>query len=416
MAQVGVSDVVVVGGGPAGFAAAIFAARRGLSVTLLEKGQKPLRKLRITGKGRCNLTNNCTDEEFFQNVLRGGKFLRSSERAFGPQDIMEFFETIGVPLKTERGRRVFPQSDRAMDIVNALLGEAERCGVRVEYARAETILAEDGRVSGVATDRGFYRCRAAVLATGGLSYPATGSDGDGFAMAKKLGHSVSSCVPSLVPLRCEERWCSELEGLSLKNVALRCKQGKKLLFDELGEMMFTGDGITGPLALSLSAVLAGKELPVTVSIDLKPALDAEQLDRRLLRDFGEAPNRAFKNSLSDLLPRSLIPVVIRLSGIDAEKKLNVLTAAERRRLGELLKRLPLTVVGDHGWNEAVVTAGGVSLKEVDPKTMQSKLLPGLYLAGELLDADAYTGGYNLTIAFCTGAAAGNAVLQEDEAV
>jgi len=413
VAVAGVSDVVVVGGGPAGFTAAVFAARRGLSVTLLEKGQKPLRKLRITGKGRCNLTNNCTDEEFFQNVLRGAKFLRSSERAFGPQDIMQFFEQLGVPLKTERGRRVFPQSDRAMDIVNALLGEAERCGVRLVQARADGILCEDGRVCGVVSGDELYRCRAAVLATGGLSYPATGSDGDGFKMVQKLGHSVTDCSPSLVPLRCEEPWCKELEGLSLKNVALRCKQGKKTLFDEQGELMFTADGITGPLALSLSAVLAGKELPAAVSIDLKPALDAEQLDRRLLRDFGEAPNRAFKNSLGELLPRSIIPVIVRLCGIDGEKRLNVLTAAERRRLGELLKRLPLTVVGNHGWNEAVVTAGGVALKEVDPKTMQSKLVQGLYLTGEMLDADAYTGGYNLTIAFCTGAAAGNAVLQED---
>lgn len=408
-------QAVVVGGGPAGFAAAIFAARGGVSVTLLEKGSRPLRKLRISGKGRCNLTNNCAPEQFFENVLRGERFLRSSVSAFGPQEIMAFFEQLGVPLKTERGRRVFPQSDRSADVADALLAEARRLGVRVlTDVRAERVAQDEGgAVCGVQSSGGFFPCSACVLATGGLSYPATGSDGDGLRMARQLGHTVTDCAPSLVPLVCSESWCAELEGLSLRNVTLCCRQGKKTLFRQQGELLFTADGISGPLALSLSAVLAKQTLPVSVFVDLKPALDFEQLDRRLLRDFSEQPNRAFKNALDGLLPRSLIPVAVALSGVPPFTPLHALTAPQRRGFDALLKALPLTVTANGGWNQAVVTAGGVELREVVPKTMESKKVRGLYLVGEMLDADAFTGGYNLTIAFATGAAAGNALVQEE---
>ncbi len=408
-------DVIVVGGGPAGFIASVCAARRGLSVLLLEKNRDPLRKLKISGKGRCNLTNNCTDSEFFDNVLRGGKFLRSAEARFGPQEIMAFFEQLDVPLKTERGRRVFPVSDRATDVADALVRAARSAGVTMLQKDVAGILTEDGAVTGVRTSDGTYASRSVILATGGLSYPSTGSDGDGMRFARDLGHSVTECCPALVPLVCEESWIPEVEGLSLRNVALTAKKGKKTIFSEQGEMLFTSDGISGPLALSLSSYLAGEDLAqIRCRIDLKPALDAETLDRRILRDFSEGKNRTFRNSLDGLLPASLIPVVVRLSGIDPEKRLNQVSAQERRRLADLLKNLTVTVCGTRGFREAIVTAGGVSTKEIDPGTMASRKIGNLHFAGEIIDADGLTGGYNLTIAFATGYAAGISILGEEK--
>ncbi len=408
-------DVIVVGGGPAGFIASVCAARRGLSVLLLEKNRDPLRKLKISGKGRCNLTNNCTDSEFFDNILRGGKFLRSAEARFGPQEIMAFFEQLGVPLKTERGRRVFPVSDRAADVADALVRAARSAGVTMLQKDVAGILTEDGAVTGVRTSDGTYASRSVILATGGLSYPSTGSDGDGMRFARDLGHSVTECCPALVPLVCEEEWIPEVEGLSLRNVALTAKKGKKTIFSEQGEMLFTSDGISGPLALSLSSYLAGEDLTqIRCRIDLKPALDAETLDRRILRDFSEGKNRTFRNSLDGLLPASLIPVVVRLSGIDPEKRLNQVSAQERRRLADLLKNLTVTVCGTRGFREAIVTAGGVSTKEIDPGTMASRKIGNLHFAGEIIDADGLTGGYNLTIAFATGYAAGINILGEEK--
>ena len=408
-------DVIVVGGGPAGFTAGIFAARRGLSVLLLEKKRDPMRKLRITGKGRCNLTNNCTDAEFFENILRGDKFLRSAEAGFGPAEIMAFFEELGVPLKTERGRRVFPVSDKASDISDALQRGAGAAGVTVRQEEVREILTENGSVIGVRTAEKDLSAAAVILATGGLSYPGTGSDGDGFRMAVSAGHTVGPCSPSLVPLVCKEEWIPRVEGLSLRNVMLTAKRQKKVLYSEQGEMLFTSDGISGPLALSLSAYLAGQDLDgVQCCIDLKPALDDEVLDKRILRDFSDGKNRFFRNSLDALLPGSLIPVIVELSGIDPDKKINQISASERRRLVELIKHLPVNVCGTRGYAEAVVTAGGVSTREIDPRTMASKLVKGLYFAGEIIDADGLTGGYNLTIAFATGHAAGIHILGENK--
>ncbi len=406
------TDIVVVGGGAAGYISAIIAARNGAGVTIADKAKRPLMKLRISGKGRCNLTNNCTDREFFDNIFRGDKFLRSAVSRFGPSEIMEFFEELGVPLKTERGRRVFPVSDKAADVAEALIGEAERCGVRTVRGEVVRILTDGGKVTGVQTDGGVIDCSAAILATGGRSYPGTGSTGDGYRIARELGHTVTKTYPALVSLRCSEDWCSEAEGLSLRNVTLTCREGKKTLFSEMGEMLFTRDGISGPLVLTLSSVIAGKDYSgLKTTIDLKPSLDRATLDKRVLRDMSAMSNREFKNSLGDLLPKSLIPVIVKLSGISPEKKVNGITADERSRLTDLLKELPLTVCGDGGWNDAIVTAGGIATKEIDPKTMESKLVSGLYIAGEVLDADGATGGYNLTIAFSTGHAAGTAAAE-----
>ena len=409
------ADIAVVGGGPAGYTAAIYAARRGLKVLIIDKARKKLMKLRITGKGRCNLTNDCSDQEFFDNVLRNPRFLRSSESSFGPKDIMSFFQDeLGVPLKVERGNRVFPVSDRAGDIADALIGEAERLGVDVIGAKAEKIRIEDGAACGVSAGEYDIEARAVLIATGGLSYPVTGSDGDGYVMAESAGHRIRECSPSLVGLRCSDEWMYLVEGLSLKNVSLTAKCGKKTVFSDQGEMLFTGDGVSGPLVLSLSAVLAGKNYSdYRASIDMKPALDEETLDRRVLRDFAEFRNREFRNSLDALLPRSMIPAVVTLSGIDPGKQVNEITASERRNLVSLIKHIPLNISGNGGWNEAVVTAGGIDTREINPGTMESKLVRNLYFAGEVIDTDAYTGGYNLTIAFCTGHAAGVSMLRED---
>lgn len=407
-----VYDVVVVGGGPAGLTAGWRAAARGLRVLVAEKMERPCRKLLISGKGRCNVTNNCDRDTFLRHIRAGARFLYSSYTAFDAQDVMTFFERRGVPLKTERGDRVFPQSDRSSDIADALAGAAKDAGCELRRLRVTGIQVENGTIAGVATDRGDIACRAVIVATGGLSYPKTGSTGDGYRFAQAAGHALTPPRASLVPLTCSGDDCRRMMGLSLRNVKLTAWRAGKVMFSEQGEMLFTHFGISGPLVLSLSGYLVDDALEdVDVSVDLKPALDAGVLDKRLLRDFGDNLNRAFKNSLDALLPKKMIPVVVERSGIDHDKKVHSVTAAERASLAGLLKAFPLPVDGRRPIEEAVVTAGGVALDEVDPKTMMSKKVNNLHFAGEVLDADGYTGGFNLGIAFATGHAAGGFVLK-----
>ena len=403
------TDLVVVGGGPAGMMCALQAARRGLSVTLLDRNQMLGRKLRITGKGRCNVTNACDTREFMANIPGDGRFLYSAMSRFGTREVMAFFESLGVPLKVERGNRVFPVSDNANDIADALARECRRLGVRTLRTSAREILTEDGAVTGVVTDQGRIACRAAALCTGGLSYPKTGSDGTGDGIAEKLGHTVTPRRPSLVPLESPDGYCAEMQGFSLRNVTLSAYEDGKLIFRELGEMLFTHFGVSGPLVLSASAKMRRMgDADYRLEIDLKPALDEKKLDARLLRDFEKYANREFQNALGDLAGRAMIPVLVRLSGIPGETKVHDLTREQRQTLLRLLKAFPVRVSGTRPIDEAIVTAGGISTKEVNPRTMESKLVRGLYFAGELLDLDAYTGGFNLQIAWCTGYVAGNA--------
>ena len=410
-------DVLVIGGGPAGLSAAYFAAERGLSVIVADSQKNFPKKLLITGKGRCNLTNAGGAEAFFGAMLRGSAFMRSSYSGFDSQDICDFFISRGVALKTERGGRVFPQSDRAADIAEALKKAATDAGAEMRIARITKILTQDGAVSGAETEKGEkIACRAAIIATGGLSYPATGSTGDGYAMAQRLGHTVVPTRASLVPLVCRGGDCAELQGLSLKNVTLTVTQNGKVKFAELGEMLFTHFGIGGPLVLSASAELApdgAGKISAAAEIDLKPALDEKTLDKRVLRDFKENINREFKNALSALLPQKLIPVIVRRCEIDPQTKINSITANQRARLVYELKHFKLDIVGVRPISEAIVTAGGVDTREINPKTMQSRLVKNLYFAGEVMDIDGRTGGYNLTAAFATGHAAGTFCLKED---
>ena len=400
----------MVGGGAAGLMAALTAAEEGAEVLLLEGQERPARKLRITGKGRCNLTNNCAPEDVLKNVTRNQRFLHSALRAFPPSEVMAFFEDLGVPLKTERGNRVFPVSDRAGDVADALIAAVEGKG-NILRLRAREILTSEGAVTGVRGGETRVDCAAVILCTGGLSYPKTGSCGDGYAMARSLGHTVEPLSPSLVPLTSPDGDCEAMQGLSLRNVTLtlRERDGKKL-WSELGEMQFAHFGITGPLVLSASAHMEpGKAY--TVELDLKPGLAEDRLDARLVRMFGENRNRDFRNSLDDLLPRSLIPVIVRRSGIPPETKVHDITRSQRLRLLETLKRFTLEIDGTRPIDEAVITRGGVNVKEVDPRTMASRLVPGLWFAGEILDLDAYTGGFNLQIAWSTGRAAGRAAAE-----
>ena len=390
--------------------AAATAAERGRDVLLLETQKFCGKKLRITGKGRCNVTNECGVKEFLANVPRNGKFLYSALNKFPPERTMELFETLGVPLKTERGNRVFPVSDNAHDIARALEGYMKREGVRIKQARAERIEVKDGAVCGVVTDAGRIDCRAAVVCTGGLSYPLTGSTGDGFRLARELGHTVTPLRPSLVPLESDDGCCLELQGLTLKNVTLSVMDGEKRIFQELGEMMFTHFGVTGPLVLSASAHMPEAESGrYRLEIDLKPGLDEKKLDARILRDFEKYRNRDFANALDDLAARSMTPVLVKMSGIPAEEKVNSVTREQRRGLVRLFKAFPVHISGTRPVEEAIVTSGGVDVREIDPRTMRSKLVDGLYFAGEVLDLDAYTGGFNLQIAWSTGFCAGSAV-------
>ena len=397
--------IVVIGGGAAGMFAAVWAARSGASVCLLEPNPYLGKKLNITGKGRCNVTNASDLEGLLQNTLRNPRFLYSAYSNYNTQDVMSFFEELGVPLKIERGNRVFPVSDRARDITDALERELKRLGVSVLHQRAEQILIKDSRVSGVKISGKTIPCTGVILATGGLSYPATGSTGDGYRMAEAVGHSLVEPDGSLVPLISHLTLCQSLQGLSLKNVTLTAvdEQGKTV-FSELGEMLFTHFGVSGPLVLSASAHLPnGKG---TLLIDLKPGLSKEQLDARILRDFSASPNRDLGNVLSGLLPRAMIGPVLSKINAPSTCKVHSVTRVMREKLVEQLKAFALPALGKRPIAEAIVTSGGISVREVSPKTMESKLVQGLYFAGEILDVDAYTGGFNLQIAWSTGYLAG----------
>ena len=397
--------------------AAIVAARRGLEVSLFEKNEKLGKKLYITGKGRCNVTNNCDPEELLNAVQQNAKFLYSAFYSFTSQDMMAFLEEAGVPLKTERGNRVFPVSDHSSDIIRGLERELKKYGVRIHLKstvkelivteeQAEGILLEDGSV---------HKAEAVIVATGGLSYPSTGSTGDGYRFARETGHKVTELSPSLVPLKTKEEYIPQLAGLSLRNVELTVKNGKKVLFQDFGEMMFTHTGVTGPLILSASACI-GKALQksgeLAANVDLKPALAPEQLDARILREFEEGKNKQFKNVIGALFPASLTPVAIALGGISPEKPVHEITREERLSFGTLVKAFPFTICGFGEFKEAVITRGGVSVKEINPGTMESKLLPHLYFIGEVLDLDAVTGGFNLQIAWSTAYLAAMAVCQK----
>lgn len=400
--------VLVIGGGAAGMMAAGAAIEAGAAVTVLEGGRRPGRKLAITGKGRCNVTNHCTPQEFLENVPRNPRFLYAAMAAFPPSATMAFFEGLGVPLKTERGRRVFPQSDRAGDIVEALVAYSRKAAWHFEKAE-KLIKTDDGWAAHTAG--GTYTADAVILATGGKSYPLTGSDGSGYTLAARLGHTITALTPSLVPLTSPDADCRTLMGLALKNVALRIlpQAGGKALYEDFGEMLFTHFGLSGPMILSASAHLRGVAVNQLVAeIDLKPALDEKTLDARLCSDFAKYANRHFANALGDLLPAGLIPVMVRRCGIPAEKTVNSITREERKRLLACLKHFCIPLDGFRPIEEAIITSGGVEVKEVDPKTMMSKKCPGLFFAGEILDVDAYTGGYNLQIAFATGVCAGRA--------
>ena len=407
------NSIFVVGGGAAGMMAAITAAENGAQVTLLERNDRLGKKLYITGKGRCNVTNDCAPEDFFQNVPRNPRFLYSAIYAFPPREVMAWFEARGCALKTERGNRVFPQSDKSASVIDALRAELRRLGVRVLQERALDIVTQDGAVCGLKTDGGFHKTERVILATGGCSYPQTGSTGDGYRMLEKLGHTIVPPVGSLVPLVEKGYDCKQMQGLALKNVALRLVNQKgKTVFEEFGELLFTHFGLSGPVVLSASAHMNEKDA-YTVLLDLKPALDEQKLDLRLLRDFEKFQNRDFENALVELLPRSMIPVIVRRSGIPAEEKVHSITREQRRALLELMKRFPVEIACKAPVEEAIVTSGGVKVSEIEPGTMQSKRVRGLYVAGELLDVDAYTGGFNLQIAWATGRAAGLAAACEE---
>lgn len=406
-------DVLVIGAGPAGMMAAIQAARDGAKVTVIEKNERPGRKLMITGKGRCNLTNAQTLlNELISNVPVNGRFLFSAFSGYMPQDVMDFFEDEGVKLKIERGNRVFPVSDKASDIVDALKNACDNEGVEFRHCKVTGLKKKNGRIDEVNTDNGTITdFKTVILATGGKSYPNTGSTGDGYRFAESCGHTVTELKPSLVPLECHEGFCSDLMGLSLKNVRIKVEDVEKsrMIYEDFGEMLFTHFGVSGPIILSASShirdLTKGRFI---LHIDLKPALTHEQLDKRIIRDFISNANKDYANSLSLLLPRKMIPVIAKLSGIKPTTKTNQITREQRGALVELLKDLTLTITDFRPIEEAVITSGGVSVNELDPKTMRSKLVENLFFAGEIIDADAYTGGFNLQIAFSTGYSAGKA--------
>ena len=408
------TELVVIGGGAAGMMCAYNAAQRGMSVVLVDPNRQLGRKVRITGKGRCNVTNNCDIKEFMRNIPGDGRFLYSALNRFSPADTIAFFESHGLPLKTERGNRVFPVSDNANDVAGLMARLCERSGVTLIRSTAKKILTEGGAVSTVVTEEGTIACRAAAVCTGGLSYPLTGSNGAGYRFARELGHTVTETRPSLVPLESEDDCCAQMQGFSLKNVTLSAYEDERLIYKELGEMLFTHFGVSGPLVLSASSHMRNfGRAKYRLEIDLKPALDEKKLDARILRDFEKYSNKEFKNALADLAGHTMIPVLVRLSGIPEDTKVNSITREQRMRLLRLFKAFPVSVSGTRPIDEAIVTAGGVSTKEIDPRTMGSKLVQGLYFAGEVLDLDGYTGGFNLQIAWSTGFVAGNSVLKEE---
>ena len=410
-------DVCVIGGGAAGLMAAGAAAQRGLETVILERNEKVGRKVMITGKGRCNVTNNCTLlNDLIMNVPVNGRFLFSAFSKFMPADTMEFFENYDVPLKVERGDRVFPESDKASDIVDALRKFALSSGAKIITGRAKELITEDGVIKGVKThDDEFIQAKAVIIATGGKSYPLTGSTGDGYILAEKTGHTIVEPKPSLVPLEVHEGWCSSVMGLSLRNIAIRIEDNEKYkcVYKDFGEMLFTHFGVSGPVILSASSHMRDiKKGKYSLYIDLKPALDEDKLDKRIQRDFLENSNKNFINALDALLPKKLVPVIVKLSGIKPSQKVNQITRAQREDLVYLLKNLKLTINGFRPIDEAIVTSGGVSVKDINPKNMMSKKVDNLFFAGEVIDVDAYTGGFNLQIAFSTGMLAGRSVLAE----
>ena len=401
-------DGIVIGGGPAGMFAAITAAQNGQKVLLLEQNDRLGKKLLITGKGRCNVTNNCSAAEVLQNVPRNGRFLYSAMEAYPPERIMEFFEMNGCALKTERGNRVFPATDRSSSILDCLKNVMRKSGVAVRTAKVKGIATLNGAVCGVRTEQEHIDCRWVILATGGLSYPATGSTGDGYRMAEALGHTVIPAQGSLVPLETKGNDAQRMQGLSLRNVAVKLLNAKgKVLYKDFGELLFTHFGISGPTVLSASCHLKGEDCRLV--IDLKPALEESKLDARLLRDLEMYQNRSMENALTDLLPCSMIPVILERCGIDPALQANSLTKQLRRRLLEEMKGFSMEITGKRPVAEAIITSGGIKVAEIDPKTMASKKVPGLYFAGEIIDCDAYTGGFNLQIAWATAYAAGVAV-------
>ena len=436
------SKVIIVGGGPAGMFSAYFAAKNGHKVTLLEKNEKLGKKLYITGKGRCNITNASDMEELFQNVCSNRKFLYSAFYSYTNDQVIDFFEENGLKTKIERGNRVFPISDHSSDVINTLAKALRRVGVEVRLHTkvknllidmvAEDIFLEQKSIMNHTIGNNHY-CEekntkkhicgvlledctklyadAVILATGGFSYQSTGSTGEGYRFAEESGHRITTVTPSLVPLETKEAWVTQLQGLSLKNVGIRITKGKKKLYEDFGEMLFTHFGVSGPMILSASAAIKPEYFKeeLSLTIDLKPALDKEQLDKRILREFDEAMNKQFKNVVPKLLPAKMVESMIHLSQIDGEKKVNEITKEERTQFVNLLKALPITITGTRGWNEAIITKGGVCVKDVNPSTMESKIVNGLYFAGEMLDLDAMTGGYNLQIAWSTGYLAGSSI-------
>lgn len=410
MNEYGRRKVIVIGGGAAGMLAALTAAEYGAPVTLLERNQKVGRKLYITGKGRCNVTNDCTAEEVLSNVPGNSRFLTSAVARFPPRQVKELFESLGVPLKTERGNRVFPRSDMAADIIDALFMALRKRRVEICQDRARHILVAEGCAIGVKGEYNIYDGEAVILATGGVSYPLTGSTGDGYAMASEWGHTICTPRPSLIPLTVQGDECRRMQGLSLKNVSVKVKNKRgKLIFQEQGELLFTHFGLSGPLILSASAHMRDFEGDkYIVHIDLKPALDEKTLDSRLLREFATHPNQTLPHVLKSLAPRLLIPILVERTEIPPDLPVNSVTKEQRRALLECLKDLPFEISGPRPLEDAIVTRGGIKTSEINPKTMESKLIHGLYFAGELIDVDAYTGGFNLQIAWSTGRAAGEA--------
>ena len=400
---------IVIGGGPAGLISAYFRAVRGEDVYLIEKNEKPGKKLYITGKGRCNVTNDCDVDEFLSNVVTNAKFLNGAIRRFPPEKFMEFLSG-KTKLKTERGNRVFPLSDKASDVTKCLCAYAEEAGAKIKLnEKVLSINASDGKIVSVVTDKATYPCDNVIVCTGGLSYPSTGSTGDGYAFAKSFGHTIISPVAALSGVNLKGDFYKNLQGLSLKNVAISVINGKKKIYSDFGEMLFTHFGVSGPTIISASSFINRLNLrDVYISLDLKPALTEEQLDARVLRDFEKYKNKAIKNSLDDLLPKAMIPVIIKAAGINGDIKNNELKAENRRKIVAAIKDFRMYPHSLRDLNEAIVTSGGVSVKEIDPKTMESKLVKGLFFAGEVIDADALTGGFNITIAACTAYSAGNA--------
>lgn len=406
------SHVIIIGGGAAGMMASIIAARNNNKVTLIEKNEKLGKKLFITGKGRCNFTNAGDEEDIFGSVVTNKKFMYSSFRGFSNYDCMGFFDELGLKFKIERGNRVFPESDHSSDVISALSREMKKQGVNVLLnTQAVSVNSKEGRFDSVeissVSGRRVINADSCIIATGGNSYSSTGSTGDGYRFARELGHNVTEILPALVPLNVREEWEELLMGLSLKNIEVTFYDGDKRLYTDFGEMLFTHFGVSGPVILSASSVLTSvvKDRPVKLSIDLKPAITQEQLDERILRDFSKEQNKAFKNSLDELLPKKLIPVIVMLSGIKPDKRVNEITRQERQRLVRLLKNLEMTVTSTRGFNEAIITHGGVNVKEINPSTMESKIVKNVYFAGEVLDVDAVTGGFNLQVAWSTAFAA-----------